>query len=170
MPRLPIKSERYNLSRLEHSYKLHNLNCLDADAKYWRLKYDEEYAKLKTDLALAKSDAKHAIKTAELERETAKNLRQTDLILGDISNDARRRKLIDRYADLFTGERLYAMKALRQKTQDEDVIKRIIYTAVVESFRSSQRSFREFRTRARRAVALGSVLPTTGSVNKNLHE
>ena len=52
------------------------------------------------------------------------------------------------------------MKALRAKIFDEDIIKRIVYTSVVETFRSSQRSFREFRHRARRAVTLGSVLPT----------
>jgi len=122
-----------------------------ADARYWRTRYDEEYAKLKVDLALAKSDTKALTATAA---------RTNDLVLGDLTNDARRRRLIDRYADLFTGERLYVMKALRAKISDEDIIKRIVYTSVVETFRSSQRSFREFRHRARRAVTLGSVLPT----------
>lgn len=126
-----------------------------ADGRYWRSKYDEEYARVKTDLALAKADTKALLATSK------RDTKACDLILGDITNDARRRRLIDKYADLFTGERLYVMKSLRGKIQEEDTIKRIIYTTVVESFRSAQRSFREFRHRARRAVVLGSVLPST---------
>ena len=39
----------------------------------------------------------------------------------------RRRRLIDRYADLFTTDRITVQKALRRETDDEDVIKRVIY-------------------------------------------
>ena len=135
-----------------------NQDCSDADSRYWRNRYEEEYAKLKTDVALAKYDANQ---TADaLAAEKIKDHKTRDLIIGDVSNEARRRRLIDRYADLFTGERLYAQKALRNKITEEDTIKRIIYTTVIETFRCAQRSFRDFRHRARRAVTLGSVLPT----------
>jgi len=112
-----------------------------ADARYWRDKYDDEYIKLKTDLALAKYDTKAILPKSK-----------TLTTLDDITNDSRRRRLIDRYADLFTNDRLSIMKNLRHKCNDEDVIKKIIYTTVVETFRAAQRAFRDFRYRARRVV------------------
>ena len=114
----------------------HNFDHLaHLDREYYKAKYDSEYAKLKTDLALSKYLP----------------LPSTPYLAGvaGITNDARRRRLIDRYADIFTSDRLSVQKLLRNEISDEDTIKRVIYTSVVESFKSAQRSFRDQRRRAR---------------------
>merc|ERR1711879_872358 len=50
-------------------------------------------------------------------------------------------------------------KSLRNSCSDEDTIKRIIYTSVVETFRSAQRLFREQRRRARQILSNTSIHP-----------
>lgn len=65
----------HNTYSLKNRYLDINQDCSDADARYWRNRYDEEYAKLKTELALAKHDTKALTVTAG---------RANDLILGGL--------------------------------------------------------------------------------------
>jgi len=126
------------------------------DRDYWLRRSERDYAALKTDLAVARL-------RAETDRQVALDTsRRLALTAGvaDATNDVRRRRLIDRYADLFTTDRISVQKALRKETDDEDVIKRVIYASVVESFRAAQRAFRDFRHRARRICMSSSLLPT----------
>lgn len=141
----------YNRYGLTGRYYGHGHQYYDyyLDREYYKAKYDSEYAKLKTDLALSKYLP----------------LPSTPYLAGvaGITNDARRRRLIDRYADIFTSDRLSVQKLLRNEISDEDTIKRVIYTSVVESFKSAQRSFRDQRRRARTLLSATTLLPTLES-------
>jgi len=135
------------------AYYPYYYDYLDRD---WLRRSERDYAALKTDLAVARL-------RAETDRQVALDTsRRLALTAGvaDATNDVRRRRLIDRYADLFTTDRISVQKALRKETDDEDVIKRVIYASVVESFRAAQRAFRDFRHRARRICMSSSLLPT----------
>jgi len=133
--------------RYKHLYPYHYDYYLDRE--YYKAKSDAEYAKLKTDLALSRYAP----------------IAPLPILAGvaEVTNDARRRRLIDRYADLFTSDRLTVQKALRNECSDEDTIKRIIYIAVVEAFKSAQRQFRDQRRRARTLLSATTLLPTLES-------
>jgi len=136
------------------SYYPYYYDYLDRD--YWLRKSERDYASLKTDLAVARI---RADTDRQIALDTTRRLALTSGV-ADATNDVRRRRLIDRYADLFTTDRMRVQKQLRHETADEDVIKRVIYASVVESFRAAQRFFRDFRHRARRLCLSSSLLPT----------
>ncbi|XP_033016929.1 mitochondria-eating protein isoform X2 [Lacerta agilis] len=71
-----------------------------------------------------------------------------------LTNASRRARLVERFSDIYAQERLDAQSLLRSYVDDLEMVQRIIYTAVVESFRAAKMAFRQFKLRVRKTLSL----------------
>nr|XP_034968374.1 mitochondria-eating protein isoform X4 [Zootoca vivipara] len=71
-----------------------------------------------------------------------------------LTNASRQARLVERFSDIYAQERLDAQSLLRSYVDDLEMVQRIIYTAVVESFRAAKMAFRQFKMRVRKTLSL----------------
>ncbi|CAI5783976.1 Mitochondria-eating protein [Podarcis lilfordi] len=71
-----------------------------------------------------------------------------------LTNASRHARLVERFSDIYAQERLDAQSLLRSYVDDLEMVQRIIYTAVVESFRAAKMAFRQFKMRVRKTLSL----------------
>ncbi|XP_032080599.1 mitochondria-eating protein isoform X2 [Thamnophis elegans] len=73
---------------------------------------------------------------------------------GRLTHALRHTRLVERFNNVYSQERLNAQSLLRSYTDDLETAQRIIYTAVVESFYVAKKAFRQFKMRVRKTLAL----------------
>jgi len=78
-----------------------------------------------------------------------------------LTNDIRANRLITRYSTLFSHDRMSIMDTLRRYVAEEEMVRRIIYIATIESFHSAKAAFRQFKERARKMLLPIHVGPET---------
>nr|XP_046248748.1 mitochondria-eating protein [Scatophagus argus] len=70
-----------------------------------------------------------------------------------LTNSSRHARLVSRFNDLYAVERLEAQTLLRRYISDLDMVQKIIFTAVVESFKTAKLAFRQFKLRVRKTLS-----------------
>lgn len=70
-----------------------------------------------------------------------------------LTNSSRRSRLVSRFSNLHAVERLEAQATLRRHVADLDMVQKIIFIAVEESFKSSKLAFRHFKLRVRKTMS-----------------
>uniref|UniRef100_A0A8C5SHF0 Mitochondria-eating protein n=1 Tax=Laticauda laticaudata TaxID=8630 RepID=A0A8C5SHF0_LATLA len=73
---------------------------------------------------------------------------------GRLTYALRHAQLVERFNDIYSQERLNAQTLLRSYTDNLEMVQRIIYTAVVESFYAAKKAFRQFKMRVRKTLSL----------------
>ncbi|KAL7981766.1 hypothetical protein Chor_000823 [Crotalus horridus] len=73
---------------------------------------------------------------------------------GRLNHALRHARLVERFNNAYSQERLNAQTLLRSYTDDLETVQRIIYTAVVESFYAAKKAFRQFKMRVRKTLSL----------------
>ncbi|XP_066489009.1 mitochondria-eating protein [Tiliqua scincoides] len=71
-----------------------------------------------------------------------------------LTNASRHARLVERFSDIYAQERLDAQSLLRSYVDDLEMVQRIIYVAIVESFHAAKMAFRQFKMRVRKTLSL----------------
>ncbi|XP_028260155.1 mitochondria-eating protein [Parambassis ranga] len=70
-----------------------------------------------------------------------------------LTNSSRHARLVSRLSDLYAVERLEAQTLLRRYISDLDMVQKIIFIAVVESFKTAKLAYRQFKLRVRKTLS-----------------
>ncbi|XP_039607122.1 mitochondria-eating protein isoform X1 [Polypterus senegalus] len=70
-----------------------------------------------------------------------------------LSNSTRQSRMISRFNDIYSIERLDAQSLLKRYIDDIEMVQRIIFIATVESFHAAKMAFRQFRLRVRKTLS-----------------
>ncbi|XP_044274332.1 mitochondria-eating protein isoform X2 [Varanus komodoensis] len=71
-----------------------------------------------------------------------------------LTNASRHARLVERFRDIYAQDRLDAQTLLKSYVDDLEMVQRIIYVAVVESFHAAKLAFRQFKMRVRKTMSL----------------
>ncbi|KAL6107566.1 spata18 [Pungitius sinensis] len=85
--------------------------------------------------------------------------RGESLSRAQLTGPYRRARLLSRFCELYTSERLEAQSALRRHVADLEVVQKIIFIAVVESFNRAKRAFRQIKARVRNTLSVAHFGP-----------
>ncbi|CAH1267310.1 SPATA18 [Branchiostoma lanceolatum] len=79
-----------------------------------------------------------------------------------LTDSVRRSRLIGRYNDLFSIDRVEALTTLRRYIpDDEEMVQRIVFVGVQEAFHAAKMAFRAMRLRVRKNLAITHIGPET---------
>ncbi|KAM7410394.1 hypothetical protein PAMA_001708 [Pampus argenteus] len=70
-----------------------------------------------------------------------------------LTNSSRHARLVSRFSDLYAVERLEAQTLLRRYIDDLEMVQKIIFIAVVESFKTAKLAYRQFKLRVRKTLS-----------------
>ncbi|XP_067453705.1 mitochondria-eating protein [Thunnus thynnus] len=70
-----------------------------------------------------------------------------------LTNSSRHARLVSRFSDLYAVERLEAQTLLRRYVDDLEMVQKIIFIAVVESFKTAKLAYRQFKLRVRKTLS-----------------
>ncbi|XP_062279893.1 mitochondria-eating protein [Scomber scombrus] len=70
-----------------------------------------------------------------------------------LTNSSRHARLVSRFSDLYAVERLEAQSLLRRYIDDLEMVQKIIFIAVVESFKTAKLAYRQFKLRVRKTLS-----------------
>uniref|UniRef100_A0A671YD01 Mitochondria-eating protein n=1 Tax=Sparus aurata TaxID=8175 RepID=A0A671YD01_SPAAU len=70
-----------------------------------------------------------------------------------LTNSSRHARLVSRFSDLYAVERLEAQTLLRRYITDLEMVQKIIFIAVVESFKTAKLAYRQFKLRVRKTLS-----------------
>ncbi|XP_074524718.1 mitochondria-eating protein [Halichoeres trimaculatus] len=70
-----------------------------------------------------------------------------------LTNSSRHARLVSRFSDLYAVERLEAQSLLRRYIADLEMVQKIIFIAVVESFQTAKLAYRKFKLRVRKTLS-----------------
>ncbi|KAK5907248.1 hypothetical protein CesoFtcFv8_005120 [Champsocephalus esox] len=70
-----------------------------------------------------------------------------------LTNSSRYARLISRFNDLHAVERLEAQVILRRHIDDVEMVQKVIFIAVVESFKTAKLAYRQFKLRVRKTLS-----------------
>ncbi|KAM6439839.1 mitochondria-eating protein isoform 2-T5 [Liasis olivaceus] len=73
---------------------------------------------------------------------------------GRLTHASRHARLVEHFCNIYAQERLDAQSLLRSYIDDLEMVQRIIYVAVEESFRAAKMAFRQFKMRVRKTLSL----------------
>ncbi|XP_058049308.1 mitochondria-eating protein isoform X5 [Ahaetulla prasina] len=112
---------------------------------------EDEIVQLKTKLARNRSSSPRVTRSRSPSPPPARNFSPSR---GRLTHALRHTRLVERFNDIYSQERLNAQTLLRSYTDDLETVQRIIYTAVVESFYAAKKAFRQFKMRVRKTLSL----------------
>ncbi|KAM8889685.1 mitochondria-eating protein isoform 1-T1 [Synchiropus picturatus] len=70
-----------------------------------------------------------------------------------LTNSCRYSRLVSRYSHLYAQDRLEAQVLLRRYVDDLEMVQKIIFIAVVESFKAAKLAYRQFKLRVRKTLS-----------------
>ncbi|XP_017278889.1 mitochondria-eating protein [Kryptolebias marmoratus] len=76
-----------------------------------------------------------------------------------LTRSSRHARLVSRFSDLYAVERLEAQSILRRYIADLEMVQKIIYIAVVESFQTAKLAYRQFKLRVRKTLSTSHFGP-----------
>ncbi|KAK2907575.1 mitochondria-eating protein isoform X2 [Channa argus] len=76
-----------------------------------------------------------------------------------LTNSSRHARLLSRFSDLYAVERLEAQTILRRYIDDLEMVQKIIFIAVVESFKTAKLAYRQFKLRVRKTLSASHYGP-----------
>uniref|UniRef100_A0A3B3V289 Mitochondria-eating protein n=1 Tax=Poecilia latipinna TaxID=48699 RepID=A0A3B3V289_9TELE len=86
-------------------------------------------------------------------------LRSTSPTRAQLTNSSRHARLVSRFSDLYTMERLDAQSLLRRYIPDLEMVQRIIFIAVMESFQKAKLAYRQFKQQVRKTLSTSHFGP-----------
>uniref|UniRef100_A0A3B5LL71 Mitochondria-eating protein n=1 Tax=Xiphophorus couchianus TaxID=32473 RepID=A0A3B5LL71_9TELE len=86
-------------------------------------------------------------------------LRSTSPTRAQLTNSSRHARLVSRFSDLYTVERLDAQTLLRRYIPDIEMVQRIIFIAVMESFQKAKLAYRKFKQQVRKTLSTSHFGP-----------
>ncbi|CAJ1059975.1 PREDICTED: mitochondria-eating protein [Xyrichtys novacula] len=78
-----------------------------------------------------------------------------------LTNSSRHARLVSRFSDLYAVERLEAQSLLRRFISDLEMVQKIIFIAVVESFKTAKLAYRHFKLRVKKTLSSSHFGPET---------
>ncbi|XP_070613252.1 mitochondria-eating protein isoform X2 [Erythrolamprus reginae] len=144
-------------SRAKSDSSLENVEQLDEYENHIRSLKDEiailrvEKSLLQSRLARSRSSSPRLVRSRSPSPPSVRNLSPSR---GSLTQALRRSRLVERFDDIYSQDRLNAQTLLRSYTDDLEMVQRIIYTAVVESFYAAKKAFRQFKMRVRKTLSL----------------
>ncbi|XP_034267215.1 mitochondria-eating protein isoform X2 [Pantherophis guttatus] len=144
-------------SRAKSDSTLENLEQLDEYENQLQTLKDEiailraEKSLLQSRLARNRSSSPRLTRSRSPSPPPARNFSPSR---GRLTHALRHTRLVERFNDIYSQERLNAQTLLRSYTDDLETVQRIIYTAVVESFYAAKKAFRQFKMRVRKTLSL----------------
>lgn len=130
------------------------LNTLDDYERQIRLLRDE-VSYLSTEKALLQERLVRSRSPSPLPRlgRTSSPIRSESPTRAQLTKSSRHARLVSRFSDLYAVERLEAQTILRRYIDDLDMVQKIIFIAVVESFRVAKLAYRHFKLRVRKSLS-----------------
>ncbi|XP_069555369.1 mitochondria-eating protein [Brachyistius frenatus] len=141
-----------------------NLNALHDYERQIRLLRDEvsylstEKAMLKERLVRSRSPSPLPSRSRSRSRSSSP-VRNESPTRAKLTNSSRHARLVSRFSDLYAVERLEAQTLLRCYIADLEMVQKIIFIAVVESFRTAKLAYRQFMMRVRKTLSISHFGP-----------
>ncbi|XP_008405708.1 mitochondria-eating protein isoform X2 [Poecilia reticulata] len=135
----------------EAQKKLDDTKCKSATTL---LATEDEILQLKAELVRSRSPS-----PLPLLSRSASPLRSTSPTRAQLTNSSRHARLVSRFSDLYTMERLDAQSLLRRYIPDLEMVQRIIFIAVMESFQKAKLAYRQFKQQVRKTLSASHFGP-----------
>ncbi|XP_016523093.1 mitochondria-eating protein isoform X2 [Poecilia formosa] len=135
----------------EAQKKLDDTKCKSATTL---LATEDEILQLKAELVRSRSPS-----PLPLLSRSSSPLRSTSPTRAQLTNSSRHARLVSRFSDLYTMERLDAQSLLRRYIPDLEMVQRIIFIAVMESFQKAKLAYRQFKQQVRKTLSTSHFGP-----------
>ncbi|XP_056133888.1 mitochondria-eating protein [Lampris incognitus] len=90
---------------------------------------------------------------------TSSPLRSESPTRAQLTNSSRYARLVSRFSDLYAVDRLEAQSLLRRYIDDLEMVQKIIFISVVESFQVAKLAYRQFKLRVRKTLSPSHMGP-----------
>ncbi|XP_034438273.1 mitochondria-eating protein isoform X1 [Hippoglossus hippoglossus] len=150
---LQLKADLRSAHEQVEIYK-RKLMALDDDNRQIRLLRDE-VSYLSTEKAMLQERLVRSRSPSPLPRlsRSSSPMRSESPTRAQLTNSSRHARLVSRFSDLYAGERLEAQSLLRRYIADLEMVQKIIFIAVVESFKTAKLAFRQLKLRVRKTLS-----------------
>ncbi|XP_070688957.1 mitochondria-eating protein [Pempheris klunzingeri] len=150
---LQLKADLRSSHEQVEIYK-RKLDALDDYERQIRLLRDE-VAYLSTEKAVLQERLARSRSPSPLPRlsRSSSPLRSESPTRAQLTNSSRHARLVSRFSDLYAVERLEAQNLLRRYIADLEMVQKIIFIAVVESFKTAKLAYRQFKLRVRKTLS-----------------
>ncbi|KAM7011877.1 mitochondria-eating protein [Tautogolabrus adspersus] len=130
------------------------LDALDDYERQIRLLRDE-VSYLNTEKAMMQNRLMRSRSPSPLPRlsRSSSPVRSESPTRAQLTNSSRHARLVSRLSDLYAVERLEAQNLLRRYIADLEMVQKIIFIAVVESFKTAKLAYRQFKLRVRKTLS-----------------
>ncbi|XP_069378500.1 mitochondria-eating protein isoform X2 [Paralichthys olivaceus] len=130
------------------------LGALDDCERQIRLLRDE-VSYLSTEKALLQERLVRSRSPSPLPRlsRSSSPMRSESPTRAQLTNSSRHARLVSRFSDLYAVERQEAQSLLRRYIADLEMVQKIIFIAVVESFKTAKLAYRQFKLRVRKTLS-----------------
>ncbi|XP_039985111.1 mitochondria-eating protein isoform X2 [Xiphias gladius] len=150
---LQLKADLRSAHEQEEIYKK-KLDALDDNEHQIRLLRDE-VSYLNTEKAMLQERLVRSRSPSPLPRisRSSSPMRSESPTRAQLTNSSRHARLVSRFSDLYAVERLEAQTLLRRYIVDLEMVQKIIFIAVVESFKTAKLAYRQFKLRVRKTLS-----------------
>uniref|UniRef100_A0A8C4GXW3 Mitochondria-eating protein n=1 Tax=Dicentrarchus labrax TaxID=13489 RepID=A0A8C4GXW3_DICLA len=150
---LQLKADLRSALEQVEIYK-RKLDALDDYERQIRLLRDE-VSYLSTEKAMLQERLVRSRSPSPLPRlsRSSSPMRSESPTRAQLTNSSRHARLVSRFSDLYAVERLEAQTLLRRYISDLEMVQKIIFIAVVESFKTAKLAYRQFKLRVRKTLS-----------------
>ncbi|KAF7661431.1 hypothetical protein LDENG_00262100 [Lucifuga dentata] len=150
---LQLKADLHAAHEQMDIYK-RQLDALDDYERQIQLLRDE-VSFLSTEKALLQERLVRSRSPSPLPRRSRPSspIRSESPTRAQLTNSSRHARLVSRFSDLYAVERLEAQSLLRRYIADLEMVQKIIFIAVVESFKTAKLAYRQFKLRIRKTLS-----------------
>ncbi|CAB1419450.1 unnamed protein product [Pleuronectes platessa] len=150
---LQLKSDLRSAHEQVEIYK-RKLEALEGDNRQIRLLRDE-VSYLSTEKAVLQERLVRSRSPSPLPRlsRSSSPVRSESPTRAQLTNSSRHARHVSHFSDLYAVERLEAQSLLRRYISDLEMVQKIIFIAVVESFKTAKLAFRQFKQRVRKTLS-----------------
>uniref|UniRef100_A0A668A1F5 Mitochondria-eating protein n=1 Tax=Myripristis murdjan TaxID=586833 RepID=A0A668A1F5_9TELE len=150
---LQLKADLRAAHEKAESYR-RKLDTLDDYERQIRL-LREEVSFLTTEKAMLQERLVRSRSPSPLPRRSRSYspLRSESPTRAQLTNSSRHARLVSRFSDLYAVERLEAQSLLRRYIDDLEMVQKIIFIAVMESFQAAKLAYRQFKLRVRKTLS-----------------
>ncbi|KAK1897045.1 Mitochondria-eating protein [Dissostichus eleginoides] len=151
---LELKADLRSAHEQVESYQRKMAAFIDYERQIRLLKDEVSY--LSTDKTVLQERLVRSRSPSPLPRlsRSSSPMRSESPTRAQLTNSSRYARLISRFNDLYAVERLEAQVILRRHIDDVEMVQKIIFIAVVESFKTAKLAYRQFKLRVRKTLSL----------------
>ncbi|XP_034002581.1 mitochondria-eating protein [Trematomus bernacchii] len=150
---LQLKADLRSAHEQVESYQRKMAAFIDYERQIRLLKDEVSY--LSTDKTVLQERLVRSRSPSPLPRlsRSSSPMRSESPTRAQLTNSSRYARLISRFNDLYAVERLEAQVILRRHIDDVEMVQKIIFIAVVESFKTAKLAYRQFKLRVRKTLS-----------------